>query len=1136
MPPVVGAVAAGVIAGASGATIFGLTGLAAGLAVAGLSLGLSLITQSLAPDVSFSIAARDRSLTVRATAEPRTLVFGETALGGQLALFETTGASRQFLHITEAHADHPCDRITGWFANDERVGPLDSAGNVTGGRFAGHLRLVAHLGGFDQAAAANLLADVPGWSESDQGGGVTYTEARLKYSADVWPNGFTGLRAVVRGIFAYDPRDAGVTITASDTSSPSVFETDGAHGRSVGDNVWIKDHAGALLTIGGQEIRFTGRWHEVASVPTTTSLTLLDQDGQPVTFTTAGTGGTVTPMAWTDNWALLVRMFLTHRAVFDAQDDEIDDTVLAAAANICDEQVALTPEARGMEVLASVVTADPGNDLLMLATEQPFNLGHPVRIASTGTPPAPLVAGTVYYSIPSEVRQLRTGEGVGAFPQFEVVAEGIRLATSLANAEAGTFITLTDAGTGVHTLVDGADRIFLPDGATWKTGDAVEFASSDTLPAGIPASGFVIRQEAKYYQIATSLENARALVTISITDAGAGTHTATRQSQVRYRCNGVVRLGEDPHRALDALMTAAAGVVVREGGMVKLYAGAATTATGATGASDLRDADLEVVPFLPRADIFNAVRGTFVDPDKFWTEGDAPPYTNALYRAQDNGELIFRDLRLPFTTDPVAAQRLFKIALERARQGATLKAPAKPRKYGTAVWDVEPVTIDHLGYAAKEFRVMSWAEREDFGVDLVYREESPTAYDWNLGDETTIDPAPNSNLPDPLDIDPPGGLAMAEELYETRDGSGVKARAVLTWMDAANIFVSDGGGYQLAYKLTADTEFIVRPMVTEATDRIDDIAPGLYEFKVRSISVLAVKSAYGPVLTQNVFALSAAPAAPQDLTISAIGGLALLRWRLADELDVREGGEYRLRHSPLFSGATWPASASIAGIDGEAIDGKQTSANLPLKPGTYLVRAFDSSGIPSAAVASVTTKQATALAYTDTDTLAEHPSWLGTHNGTAAPDSVLMLDGATTVDSFGLVDQIANWDSEGGVLGSGIYTFAGNFDFLLVVRRRLTVDISVLVLNTLDTIDSRTTNVDTWESIDGINVGSADAVVWVRHTDDDPAGSPVWTAYERLDSAEFQARAFQFQARLSSTDPSYNIEVSALTITAAEVA
>ena len=58
----------------------------------------------------------------------------------------------------------------------------------------------------------------------------------------------------------------------------------------------------------------------------------------------------------------------------------------------------------------------------------------------------------------------------------------------------------------------------------------------------------------------------------------------------------------------------------------------------------------------------------------------------------------------------------------------------------------------------------------------------------------------------------------------------------------------------------------------------------------------------------------------------------------------------------------------------------------------------------------------------------------------------------------------------------------------------------------------------------------------VRTTPNDPAGSPVWGDWRRVDAAEFSARGFEFRAQLRSYDPAFNIEISELTATADEVA
>ena len=79
-------------------------------------------------------------------------------------------------------------------------------------------------------------------------------------------------------------------------------------------------------------------------------------------------------------------------------------------------------------------TANVGNDQITLGGAIDFVLtGHKVRVSSTVTLPVPLQANTDYYVI------------YGA-------AATIYLSTSLADAFAGNFIDITNAGAGVHTI------------------------------------------------------------------------------------------------------------------------------------------------------------------------------------------------------------------------------------------------------------------------------------------------------------------------------------------------------------------------------------------------------------------------------------------------------------------------------------------------------------------------------------------------------------------------------------------------------------------------------------------------------------------------------------------------------------
>ena len=140
-----------------------------------------------------------------------------------------------------------------------------------------------------------------------------------------------------------------------------------------------------------------------------------------------------------------------------------------------------------------------------------------------------------------------------------------------------------------------------------------------------------------------------------------------------------------------------------------------------------------------------------------------------------------------------------------------------------------------------------------------------------------------------------------------------------------------------------------------------------------------------------------------------------------------------------------------------------------------------------------------------------------------------------------------------------MYDFAAALDYGAVVKRRLTSRIALISFNVFDTIAQRTDLISTWTSIVGGIPDGGDLIVQVRHTDDDPSGTPEfdtiaqrtdlistwtsivgdivpgtpeWTAWDRLDSAEFDARAFEFRALVSTIGSDVNVSVSELGIDA----
>lgn len=291
-----------------------------------------------------------------------------------------------------------------------------------------------------------------------------------------------------------------------------------------------------------------------------------------------------------------------------------------------------------------------------------------------------------------------------------------------------------------------------------------------------------------------------------------------------------------------------------------------------------------------------------------------------------------------------------------------------------------------------------------------------------------------------------------------------------------------------------------------------------------------------PTVVSNIYVIGQTdPPDPLiNLTISAFGGTALLRWDMPWELDVRFGGTVRFRHSHelVASNASWSQSVSI----GTVSQSSDLTAQLPLKPGTYLARVFDKGGRPSTVV-KISTKQASLLTFADVSEVIEQTAFSGTHTNTIAIDNVLKLTATGLFDDIPDLDLVLDFiDGYGGISSSGTYDFAAGFDFGSVEKVRLTTDLNVLISNVLDQIDSRTADIDDWEDFDATEQAEADARVQERHTDDDPASSPsTWSVWNDLDSAEFIARGFDFRLNLSTVDPAFNPVISKLQVKAEEI-
>jgi len=299
-------------------------------------------------------------------------------------------------------------------------------------------------------------------------------------------------------------------------------------------------------------------------------------------------------------------------------------------------------------------------------------------------------------------------------------------------------------------------------------------------------------------------------------------------------------------------------------------------------------------------------------------------------------------------------------------------------------------------------------------------------------------------------------------------------------------------------------------------------------YRVQAIGRMGQRSEWS-YWSGQLYGLAAPPVALERVSIQTAGGLAKIRWALPTDLDVRYGGRILIRHA-AGAGAAWSNSLSV-----DEVPGNSTQALVDLLPGVYFVRPIDASG-QMGPVTMLLADGATAVGFVDAGLLQADDEFSGSHDGTATTAGTLTLTDTGIFDEVPDTDALASWDYPYGVSSRGVYTFATTLAWTAprLVRLRSVIEMAPNVLN--DDWDQRTGTVDSWLSWDALADVECDVEMQVRTTTDDPAGSPAWSDWSRLDAGEYRARGMQARAILTSRSPDVAPVVSVLRVKAEQVA
>ena len=355
----------------------------------------------------------------------------------------------------------------------------------------------------------------------------------------------------------------------------------------------------------------------------------------------------------------------------------------------------------------------------------------------------------------------------------------------------------------------------------------------------------------------------------------------TGGTQSRYTCNGVIILNRKPVEVIEDLVSSCAGTLTYQQGKFKLKVGKATSSTRTLTDDDLAG-ELKIATRPKRSQLYNKVKGTFIDADTNYSIKEFNTQESSAYQTSD-GETIVNEIELPFTTNAVEAQRLALIVLKQSRQMMTLELLLKPEHLDFGVGDVFALTSTKLGFTAKKFYILSYTLNADLSVSIVGQEYADTVFDFSAGTEqVTLATASAITLPSPTSVTAPSSITTSDNMVASNDGI-VSVELTATIAVPTEAFI---GQYELEYKKSTDSTYIFAGRSSNNTFVISNVEDGVtYNLRGKIINTIGVSSSY---VTANhlVIGKTTPPNDIENFRAEPNGNQLVLSWDAPTDLDL----------------------------------------------------------------------------------------------------------------------------------------------------------------------------------------------------------------------------------------------------------
>lgn len=477
-----------------------------------------------------------------------------------------------------------------------------------------------------------------------------------------------------------------------------------------------------------------------------------------------------------------------------------------------------------------------------------------------------------------------------------------------------------------------------------ETGDGVWVSAASALPTPLSATTtyYAIRTTDTTYQLATSVANAFAGVSLVLTSNGSGQLTLSQVDYAAYTCDGCVDTSQTAYDNIRALLTACRGMLVFSGGKYRLVLDIATTASS-FGFSESNITGSWVISQAGKRAKYNRVTAGFYNPVKKWQPDLATVESTAL-RATDNGLVLESKIDTPFSASVYRAQNIAQLTLNQSRYGLVVKFSAFQEGLRCEVGDVVPITHSTPGWSGKLFRILQIEIKDNDEVYIVAREYSASIYV-----QAVLAPAAvvaQSNLPDPFSVPAVLGLSLSSgtsELLRLADGS-VISRIRVSWTAPTEAY-SQKGQVEVQLKLSSDTGWAPVDLVAAelATAWASPVQDGVsYDVRVRIVNAIGVRGPW----TQATVSVVGKTAPPSDVPWLRLDGTRLT-WGAVGDIDL-DG--YRVRWQPGTS-RSWSDALELH--TGLLTVSPWDLVTIPYGAGQILIKAVDTTGNESLNVTAI---------------------------------------------------------------------------------------------------------------------------------------------------------------------------------------